>query len=90
MDVIGQFVWVVIYGPYEGNMVHLKELGIYGYSNIHPSPEEVAERKKIEKEIQKEQEKIEEEKKSNSSGRPGSKSSFKSDDYKSQSMSYSR
>ena len=92
MDVVGQFVWMIIYGPYEGNMIHLKELSIYGYTNIHPSPEEVAERKKVEKEIEKEKEQIEEERKSTaSSNRPSSIQSLRSnEDYKSQSMPYSR
>ena len=52
MDVIGQFVWIVIYGPHEGDSVQIRELSIFGYSNLHPSDDELARRKKEQKEIE--------------------------------------
>ncbi|KAE9551583.1 hypothetical protein FO519_005190 [Halicephalobus sp. NKZ332] len=92
MDVIGQFVWIILYEPYEGDMVHLKELSIYGYTNIHPSPEQVAERKKRDKEVEKEAKKLEKEKEKTDSNseKASSVANFDDDgDYKSQSRPYS-
>uniref|UniRef100_A0A914YRV4 Uncharacterized protein n=1 Tax=Panagrolaimus superbus TaxID=310955 RepID=A0A914YRV4_9BILA len=55
MDVISQFVWIILDGPHEGKTIQIKQLQIFGYSNIHSSDEDSVKRKKEQKEIDEEE-----------------------------------
>uniref|UniRef100_A0A7E4URI7 NAM-associated domain-containing protein n=1 Tax=Panagrellus redivivus TaxID=6233 RepID=A0A7E4URI7_PANRE len=53
IDAIGQFIWLVVYGPHEGATVQLSEISIYGYTNIDPNPDTVAKRRKEQQKLEK-------------------------------------
>uniref|UniRef100_A0AC35GKA2 Uncharacterized protein n=1 Tax=Panagrolaimus sp. PS1159 TaxID=55785 RepID=A0AC35GKA2_9BILA len=58
MDVISQFVWIILDGPHDGKTIQIKQLQIFGYSNIHSSDEDSERRKREQKEIDEEEKKL--------------------------------
>lgn len=95
MDVIAQFVWIILDGPYEAKTIQIKQLQIFGYSNIHSSDEDSTKRIKEQQEID------EEEKRLNPTVKDKDEESIaklaallsegdKDEDYKSQKIPYSR